>query len=96
MFLFRLAGHLGMTVDELCDRMTAAELSEWMALDMYHQPLPNPWYQTGVIASAALAPHCGRGKAPKAEDFVPRARLPQSPEQMMAELAKLKTLTGGK
>jgi len=95
MFLFRLAGHLGMTVGELEDRMTSAELAEWMALDMYHQPLPNPWYQTGVLASATLAPHCGRGKAPKAEDFMPRARLPQSPEQMLAELAKLKTLTGG-
>lgn len=95
MFLFRLAGHLGMTVGELEDRMTSAELTEWMALDMYHQPLPNPWYQTGVLASATLAPHCRRGKAPKAEDFMPRARLPQSPEQMLAELAKLKTLAGG-
>jgi hypothetical protein len=75
--------------------MTSGELAEWMAFDLYHQPLSNPWRQTGVIASAVIAPHCGRGKAPKPDDFVPVARLPQSPEDMAAELAKLKTLTGG-
>lgn len=95
MFLFRLAGHLGMTVSELSERMTSAELSEWMALDMYHQPIPDPWRQAGVVAAAALAPYCGKGKRPKPEDFVPRARLPQSPEEMMAELRKLQALTGG-
>ena len=95
MFLFRLAGHLGMTVSELCERMTSAELSEWMALDMFHRPLPDPWRQTGVLASAMLAPYSGRGKKPKAEDFVPVARLPQSADEMAAELAKLKSLAGG-
>jgi len=84
-----------MTVGELEDRMTSAELAEWMALDMYHQPLPNPWYQTGVLASATLAPHCKRGSTPKAEEFMPRARLPQTADEMIAELSKLKTLTGG-
>lgn len=75
--------------------MTSGELAEWMAFDLYHQPLSNPWRQTGVIASAVIAPHCGKGKAPKPDDFMPVARLPQSPEDMAAELAKLKTLTGG-
>lgn len=75
--------------------MTSRELSEWMAFDVYHQPLENGWRQAGVIASAAVAPHCGRGKAPKPDDFVPVARLPQTAEDMAAELAKLKTLTGG-
>lgn len=95
MFLFRLAGHLGMTVSELCDRMTSAELSEWMALDMFHRPLPDPWRQTGVLASAVLAPHCGRGKTPKADDFVPVARLPQTQDEMLAELQKLQRLAKG-
>lgn len=84
-----------MTVAELEDRMTSAELAEWMALDMYHEPIPSPWRQTGVLASAALAPYCGKGRRPKPEDFMPRARLAQSPEDMAAELRKLQTLTGG-
>lgn len=84
-----------MPVGELEDRMTSAELAEWMALDMYHQPIPDPWRQTGVLASASLAPHCGRGKTPRPDDFMPKARLPQSPEDMAAELRKLQTLTGG-
>lgn len=93
--MFRLAGHLGRTVAELEESMTSGELAEWMAFDMFHHPIGNPWRQTGVLASAILAPHCGKGKVPKPEDFVPVARLPQSPEDMAAELAKLKTLTGG-
>lgn len=95
MFLFRLAGHLGMTVSELCERMTSAELSEWMALDMFHRPLPDPWRQTGVMASAMLAPYSGRGKTPKAEDFIPVARLPQTQDEMVSELRKLQQLTRG-
>lgn len=90
-----MAGHLGKTVGEIEETMTSRELSEWMAFDVYHQPLENGWRQAGVIASAAVAPHCGRGKAPKPDDFVPVARLPQTAEDMAAELAKLKTLTGG-
>jgi hypothetical protein len=95
LFLFRLAGHLGRTVAEIEETMTSSELSEWMAFDLYCQPLDNGWRQAGVIAAASVAPHCGKGKAPKPDDFVPIARLPQSPEDMAAELAKLKTLTGG-
>jgi hypothetical protein len=30
--MFALAGHLGMTVAELGERMTSGELSEWIAL----------------------------------------------------------------
>lgn len=95
MFLFRLAGHLGMTVSELSERMTSAELSEWMALDMYHRPLPDSWRQTGVLASAMLAPYSGRGKKPKPEEFVPVARLPQTQDEMVTELQKLKRLAKG-
>lgn len=65
-----------------------------MAFDLYHQPLDNSWRQAGIVASAALAPHCKRGKAPAPDDFVPKARLPQTPEEMAAELGKLKLLTG--
>lgn len=75
--------------------MTSAEFSEWIAFDMYHHPIGNEWRQTGVLAAAVLAPHSKRGKMPKAEDFVPVAKLPQTEEQMAAELAKLKSLAGG-
>ena len=93
--MFQLAGHLGMTVGELEERMTSAELSEWMALNMYHQPLPQSWHQTGIVAAAVIAPHAKRGQAPKPKDFIPTASLPQTADEMMAELSKLKTLTGG-
>ena len=89
MFLFRLAGHLSMTVGELCERMTSAELTEWQAVDMYYEPLPSPWRQTGTLASATIAPHCKRGQTPKPDDFVPVVKPPQTPEEMAAEFAKL-------
>ena len=32
-FLFKLAGHLGMTVRQISDEMSADELMEWLAFD---------------------------------------------------------------
>lgn len=87
--MFALAGYLKKTVGELCETMTSAEFSEWMAVHKYHQPLPDSWTQTGMIASAVVAPHCKRGKTPKPQDFIPRERLPQTPEEMQAEINKL-------
>lgn len=84
-----------MTVAELSVRMDSAELAEWQAYDAYHQPIPNPWEQTGVLASAILAPHCDKHKTPKPEDFIPRNKLPQTLEEMRAELAKLKGIQKG-
>lgn len=78
-----------MTVRELERRMDSRELSEWIAYTRYYQPLPDPWRQTGLIASAVLAPHSPRGRAPKAADFVPVETPPQHPEQMRAEIQKL-------
>jgi len=92
--MFRLAGHLHKSVEEI-EQLSSAELSEWMAFDMYHEPLANTWGQAGMIASAVLSPHCKKGCAPKPEDFIPRRRLPQTETQMIAELNKLKMLTGG-
>ena len=85
-----------MTVAELSARMDSAELSEWIAYDNYFEPLPRSWEQTGLLASAVLAPHCEKHKTPKAEDFIPRARLQQTPEELQAELAKLKKIKEGK
>lgn len=85
-----LAGHLKMTVGELERRMDSRELSEWLAFARYFQPLDNSWAQTGVIASAALAPYCKRGATPRPADFVPIAPAPQHPTQMTDVLFKMK------
>lgn len=88
-FVFRLAGHLGMTVGELCRRMDSRELTEWVAFTRYFQALPDPWQQTGLLTSAVLAPYSEKGKAPKASDFVPTEKPPQTASEMMSELQKL-------
>lgn len=80
-----------MTVAELCSRMDSQELSEWMAIHRYFVPLPDPWHQTGVIASAALAPYSGKGKTPKPADFVPLQQPPRhalQDEEALLELSR--------
>lgn len=92
--MFRLAGHLHKSIEEI-EQLSSTEITEWMAFDMYHEPLANTWRQTGLIASAVLSPHCKKGSSPKPEDFIPKRHLPQTEHQILAELSKLKTLTGG-
>ena len=69
--------------------MSSRELSEWIAYTRHFEALPDSWRETGLLASAALAPYCPRGKAPQAEDFVPLEKPPQHPDQILAELRKL-------
>jgi hypothetical protein len=78
-----------MTVRQLCDTMDSRELSEWMAVHRYFMPLPDSWHQTGVLASAALAPYSGKGRPPKPEDFVPLQQPPRHRLQDEAALAEL-------
>lgn len=85
-----LASHLRMTVGELEERMDSRELSEWLAWARYFQPLDNQWAQTGVLASAVLAPHVRRGQTPKPKDFIPVERPPQHKTQMLDVLAQMK------
>ena len=92
--MFKLAGHLKMTVGELKARITWKELIEWIAVDLFLSPLPNSWLEAGTLASAILTPHMKKGHPPpKPEEFMPRQRLKQSEEEMMRELMKLKDLT---
>lgn len=96
LFLFRLAAALGWSVKQICTDMDSAELSEWMAVHRYFMPLPDPWQQTGIVASAVLAPYCKPHQTPKASDFVPVERPPQHPDQMAAALRVLEQELRGK
>jgi hypothetical protein len=91
-----LAGHLGMTVGELEQRMDSRELSEWLAFARYYQPLDNSWAQAGVIASAVLAPYSKRGQSPKPADFIPTDSPPQHRTQILDVLAQMKRDLDGK
>ena len=90
MFLFRLAACLGWSVKQICTEMDSQELSEWVAVHTYFMPLPDPWHQTGVLASSMLAPYSQRGHAPKPEDFIPVEKPPQHKTQIHEALARLK------
>ncbi|MGI9458429.1 MAG: phage tail assembly protein T [Pirellulales bacterium] len=91
----KLAGHLKMTLRELCDRMDSREFSLWLAFHRYHEPLPEPWYEAGMVASAAIAPYCRPGNRPKASDFVPIASTVKHETQISDELKKLSEALGG-
>ena len=67
--------------------MDSRELSEWLAVHRFFMPLPDPWRQTGVLASAALAPYAKPGHAPASADFVPIEQPPKHPIQVRAALA---------
>jgi hypothetical protein len=93
--MFRLAGHLKMTVGELQRRMSAVEFAEWLAYTRYFEALPDSWRETGLLASAVLAPYSARGRTPKADDFVPIEKPPQHQDQMFDQLRQLKQDLGG-
>jgi len=69
--------------------MDSRELSEWMAVHRFFMPLPDSWHQTGILASAMLAPYSSKGKAPKVQDFVPVEKPPQHRVQEEAVLLEL-------
>lgn len=85
----KLAGHLKMTLRELCERMDSREFSLWMAFHRFHEPLPEPWYEAGIIASAAIAPYCRAGNRPKASDFVPIEQKVSHQQQIDDSLRQL-------
>jgi hypothetical protein len=83
-----------MTVGELFTRMSSRELTEWMAYTKHYEAIPDPWMQTGVIASALLAPHLPRGMKASPSDFVPLDTPPQHQLQTFEQLMKLRRELG--
>jgi hypothetical protein len=92
--MFRLAGHLGMTVGEIERRMSSRELGEWMAFTRYYHAIPDSWAETGLTVSAILAPYSEKGKAPKASDFIPVEEAPQHEVQARDVILDLKKQLG--
>lgn len=82
-----------MTVEQLEKNMTSRELSEWVAVDVYHQPITNSWAEAGTVAAAAVAPYAKKGKEIRPDDFIPKQRLPQTQAEMAKELSKLKLIS---
>ncbi len=66
----RLAGHLKKSLAEI-DAMDSREFSQWIAWARWFAPLEDSWQQTGMLATAMLAPHLPRGKTPTPADFIP-------------------------
>lgn len=69
--------------------MDVAEYRRWLAFHRYVNPLGGEWRQTARIVAATLAPHVGRGKTPREDDFMPIERPPMTGAEIAAELAKL-------
>jgi hypothetical protein len=78
-----------MTVRELGQRMDVAEYRQWLAFHRYVNPLGGEWRQTARLVAATLAPHCGKRRPPREEDFMPIDKPPMTAEQIAAELGKL-------
>lgn len=90
--MLRLAATLHMTARELGERMDSREFSEWIALDRYFCPLPDPWRQTSLVATSMLAPHCKETIKPDA--FVPVEKPPQHVSQELAAILELRRQMG--
>ena len=80
--MFKLAVALHLDVREI-ESWPSPLVSEWMAYDQI-EPIPDSWYQTGIIASMMVNLWSKTRSRP--EDFVPRVRRTrwQSPEQQLA------------
>lgn len=78
-----------MTVRELGERMDVAEYKQWLALHRFVNPLGGEWRRTAKLTAAVLAPHCGRGRTPREDDFMPIEKPPMTAAEIAAELSKL-------
>lgn len=100
-FLFRLAGHLHMTVEELLARTSSRELTEWAVYEEEVGPL-DAGYRADVLAGIVSATIANamkgkKGKRLKPSDFMPEWGRPRthSPNQMATMLKSLTRRFGG-
>ena len=93
-FLFRIAATLGMTVSEVCERMSSTELNEWMALVRL-----DPWgpFRDDLRgAIGAWAATAAWSKNSRVTDFLIRDAAEESqPATVAAARAYLKALRAG-
>lgn len=90
--MFRLALALGMTVEELGERMSGRELSEWMAYDRL-SPIGEERadLRAGIVSSVIANTHRTKGDPFKPQDFMPFLEKPRnSPEQAFEKLRSLR------
>ena len=90
--MFRLALALGMTVQELGERMSGRELQEWLAYDRL-SPIgaERSDLHAGIVASVMANCHRSRGEPFKPSDFMPFLEQPKhTPGQALTQLRALK------
>jgi hypothetical protein len=93
---------LGYTVQELLERISSRELSEW-AVFYQQEPFGQEadWLGSAIVASTVANANRGKGqKAFEAYDFMPKPgaqkKKAQSPEEMLQFAAMFTLAAGGK
>lgn len=88
--MFRLALALGMTVEELGERMSGRELSEWVAFDRI-SPIGDERadLRAGIVASVVANAHRTKGEPFKPADFMPFSERKQSVQASFEQLRNL-------
>lgn len=71
----RLCLALGKTLYQISTEMSSDELVYWLAYNNYISPLPDPWRQTGVLASTVANFSGNITKPVCTEDFIPMVRV---------------------
>lgn len=78
MFYHRLALALGMTVREMLQKMSSAELTDWLAywrLDPFGEERAD--LRAGIVAATTANVWAGKGKRAKPADFMPKFDTPR-------------------
>jgi hypothetical protein len=90
MFMFRLALALGMTVEELGERMSSRELSEWIAFNAI-SPIGDERadLRSGIVASVMANCHRTKGQPFRPVDFMPFAQDNSQPRRAFDDLRRM-------
>lgn len=79
-----------MTVKRLLSEIDSDEIAEWIEFDK-RWPLPDHWAQTARLCRIVMAASGNYKRVPEERVFIPATVSPnQTPEEMLAELSKLK------